>query len=238
VSPPPAAAVTSFHIANLVNGHAYRFTLRATDPNGNGPLAIATATPKTSTAITEYSTLYSLTYGQTVLLHGRLTDFNGHGVGGKTLSLFPVYAGGRKGGAAHPATNSTGYWSFSTRPIANATYVIAYAGDAAFGPSSRSRALATKVAIRISSVTSSSSSHTSAVRIVGPVAPNEHGRHVYIYEIRAGKAVRIAMVTLGTHSMFSYTHAWSAGTHTVFARFYSQNGVTGTNSSAVKFSRR
>ncbi len=237
VSPPPASSKTSFLISNLVNGHVYRVTLRATDPNGNGPVAIRTATPSTPTKLTDYSTAHTITYGQAVLLHGRLTDAAGHGVGGMTLSLYPVYAGGRKGGAAHPATNATGYWSFSTKPIANASYVIAFAGKSGFGPSSGVTGEVVKVAIKITSLTASSSSHTSAVRMVGSVSPNEHGRHVYIYEIRSGKSVRIAMVTLGTHSMFSYTHAWSAGKHTVFARFYSQNGVTGNNSPTVTFSR-
>ena len=237
VSPPPSSSQTSFRVSNLVNGDAYAFQLKATDPSGNGPIARIVSVPHTPTTISISSSARTITYGTTVTLTGRLVDSHGYGVGGKRLSLYPVYAGGRKGGAAHPTTNTHGYWSFATKPIANATYVISFGGDSAFGASSRSVAETVRVRIRISSVTAKNSSHTTAVRIAGTVSPNEHGRHVYIYEVRGGKNVRIAMVTLTTKSTFSYTHTWSTGTHTVFARFYSQNGVTGANSPKVKFSR-
>lgn len=232
----PTSSATSATL-NLVNGHRYGIALSAKDPSGNGPAAVGTAAPRTSTTISISSSARSITYGTTVTFSGRLIDAHGYGVGGKRLSLYPVYAGGRKGGAAHPTTNTHGYWAFSTKPIANATYVISFAGDSAFGASSRSVAETVRVRIRITSVTARNSSHTTAVRIAGTVGPNEHGRHVYIYEVRGGKNVRIAMVTLTTKSTFSYTHTWSRGTHTVFARFYSQNGVTGANSPKVKFSR-
>jgi len=232
----PSSSATSATLG-LTNGHSYGVTLSATDANGNGPVAAGTATPKSSTALSISSSARTITYGTTVVLSGRLIDSHGYGVGGKRLSLFPVYAGGRKGGAAHPTTDTHGRWSFSTKPIANASYDISFAGDSGFGSSISSVAETVKAAIRITSVTAKNSSHTTAVRIAGTVGPNEHGRHVYIYEIRSGKSVRIAMVTLSSSSTFSYTHAWSRGTHVVFARFYSQNGVTGNNSPTVKFSR-
>jgi hypothetical protein len=75
------------------------------------------------------------------------------------------------------------------------------------------------------------------VTIAGSVGPNEHGRHVYIYEVRSGKNVRIAMLTLSKSSTFSWSHRFSAGKHVVFARFYSQNGVSGNNSSKHSFTR-
>lgn len=237
ITPPPSTSATSFRVANLVDGHAYTFTLKATDANGNGPVAVRTVTPRGTTRVTEYATAHTVTYGQSVTLHGRLTDAGGHGVGGMRLSLYPVYSNGHKGGAAHPSTNSTGYWSFATKPVANATYVISFGGDAARAGSSAKTGETVKVAIRITSVSSRSSSHTVSVRIAGTVGPNEAGRHVYIYEIVGGRNVRIAAVTLSRTSTFAYTHTWSRGTHTVFARFYSQNGITGNNSRTVQFTR-
>ena len=233
----PGSTWTQYPLNGLVNGHVYGVTLKAVDTNGNGPAAIGAAKPVGSTTISNFSTSPTITYGQSVTLHGRLTDSGGNGLGGKPLDVYPFYSSTHYGPVVHIKTDSNGYWSYTTKPARTAKYFAAFRGDSGFGASYKAVVETVRAAVHITKVSSSSSSHTAPVTISGSVAPNESGRTVYIYEMRSGKPVQVGTATLGSSSTFGFTHTWGRGTHYVFARFYGQNGVALGNSSIVKLSR-
>jgi hypothetical protein len=233
----PGTTWTQYPLNGLVNGHVYGVTLSAVDPNGNGPVAVGAVRPAGATTISNFSSSPTITYGQSVTLHGRLTDSAGNGLAGKPLDVYPFYSSTRYGPVVHVTTDSNGYWSSTAKPVRTAKYFAAFRGDSGFASSYRTVIETVRAAVRITKIAASSSSHTAPVTISGSVAPNESGRTVYIYEMRSGKPVQVGSAKLGSSSTYGFTHTWAKGTHYVFARFFGQNGVALGNSSIVKFSR-
>ena len=232
----PASTATSYEVDNLSNGHTYSVSLRAGNAIGNGPAATTSATPRGTTSLTTIAPK-ATTYGSSVSVHGILS-YAGVGLGSKPITMTSTYAGGKHGPTWHVVTDSFGNWHVSgIKAPKNITFVASFAGDSAYQPASSSARMLVRVAIRITKVSARSSSHLSTVTIRGTVAPNMHGRTVYIYE-RVGKHnIRLGHVRLTSKSTFSYSRKFARGKHVVFAKFNSQNGNAGNSSRTVKFSR-
>jgi hypothetical protein len=238
----PTTTATS--VGGLSNGTTYTVTVaainsysstlqQAGDPYVGAP-ASGTGTPRGPSAIS-LSAPSILTYGQSGTLRGKLT-YLGTGLAGEKVVVTP-YIGSKAGASKTLTTDSLGNFALSAKPSRTTKYVAAFAGDSAYGAASNNRLVKVRVAIKITKVAASSRSHLATVTLTGYVAPNMHGRTVYIYEVIKHKNVRLAAVKLTSKSTWTYKRKFGKGTHYVFANFRTQNAYYGNNSSKVKFSR-
>lgn len=227
-----------YTVSGLVTGDTYTFALCGTNgiggPCNNATLTAVPTNPSTLTALVSHSTV---TYGTRITLSGRLTDKNsGIGLASKTVTITPRYDNGTHGSAIRVTTSSAGGWSVAFIPAHNALYTAVYAGDKTSGSATASVRSFVRERVLMSE-SSRSSSHTVSVTISGSAGPNQSGRLIYIYEKTSRGNKLVGRVRLSSSSIYSLSHLFSRGTHTIFAEFFAQNGNASGVSHTVRFTR-
>jgi len=243
-APSPSGTATSAVVSGLQNGHAYKFNLAASnfDSNkafqgGTGPAATKTVTPKGNTVMSEGVSPGIVTYGQAFTLSGSLTYF-GVGLGGQVVQITSKYYNGVPGPHYTVTTDANGRWvKTGLKPASKLLYTATFAGNGSYNASSHAIWERVRAAIKVTSVSARSRSHSSPVTISGTVRPSERGYRVYIYEVRSGKLVKIGSVVLNSRSNWSFRHTFSKGKHLVVAKIFAHIGEEANQTGRVKIVR-
>jgi hypothetical protein len=241
ISNPSATSVTQ---AGLLPGHKYDVELCALNNISEpcNPIS-TTATPAFRTAVTAHVNHALVVYGNSITLSGRLTRTDiGAGIASQALKITPRFDNGKFGTVIHVTTNSSGNWSVSFRPAKDALYIVTYNSpvtNSIYQPSNSSVRSLVRVSLRISRVTSRSTSHVYPVTVTGSILPNQSGRYVYIYAKAAGAShyQRIGTAKISSKSTWAFSKTFGKGKFYLYAYFPSQNGNVGGPSNGVTFTR-
>jgi hypothetical protein len=248
-TPAPGAAATTATVNGLTTGHAYLFTLCATNAvtdgtDGKCHQATATVTPAFTTALTAKVSKGLVVYGNPITLSGRLTRVDiGAGLASKALTVTPKFDSGALGSSIHVTTDSLGNWTLTiSKPAKDALYLAAFnanGADPAYKPANSSVRSLVQVSLRIDKVAAKSAFHTSPVTVSGHITPGQAGRYVNIYAKAAGSTryQRIGSVKISPSSTWSFTKTFGKGKYYLYANFVSQNGNVGGNSQGVTITR-
>jgi len=241
ISNPSATSVTQ---AGLLPGHKYDVELCALNNISEpcNPIS-TTATPAFRTAVTAHVNHALVVYGNSITLSGQLTRTDlGTGIAGEPLKIAPRFDNGKFGTVIHVTTNSSGNWSVNFRPAKDALYIVTYNSpvtNSIYQPSNSSVRSLVRVSLRISRVTSRSTSHVYPVTVTGSILPNQSGRYVYIYAKAAGAShyQRIGTAKISSKSTWAFSKTFGKGKFYLYAYFPSQNGNVGGPSNGVTFTR-
>ena len=155
------------------------------------------------------------------------------------MTVSTVYFNGSHGTTYHVTTDQYGNWVIAgLSPAKNVTYVASFAGDSSYNASSGAARVFVRELVRITKVSAANSSHLTSVKLTGNARPSQAGRRIYLYEVLAhGKLRYLGFTKLSSKSTWTFIKAFARGSHTVIARFLSQNGNVGNYSNRVRFSR-
>lgn len=199
---------TAFTDTGLTNGTTYSYRVYAQDRAGGfsttSPGATATPTVSGAATLSVAATPTTVVYGRGVTFTGRLLGAGGTPGGGEQVELYVRRAGSTTLTYLQRVTTAAdGTFSTTTRPSANAQYLVRHTASTFVG-AAQSPAVAVQVTPVVSaSITPAVAAAGSSPVVRGTVAPAHPGQAVQLQRLVAGAWSTVATTTLTSTSTYA-----------------------------------
>jgi len=211
-----AAPALTYTITGLVNGGTYAVSVVAVNGVGRGPSTSVTGVAGAPAALSLLTSTAHATYGQRVLVYGKLLGTGGVALGGRSIVL-AFYPRGARAYTRTVTTNSKGQYGYGIVSPYNVSVRSFWSGDVTTYRAAASVYRYFTVAARVlktSPANLSKSSASTVLKISGTVAPNKKGSAIYLYRVVNGRLTSYAKTTVSSTSTFTFAIKPRRGTYT------------------------